>query len=265
MTTELATTNASAISASKQSAVDAIKTVVREFDLTTTAGCIDQLVFAEQVTHMGYGIGDDAFVAYLKIEGNTVSTLFGDLKDRGCQIAKGTLSNRQSKLRKQGLLPAVEGKGGRPKAVDTVKEKEAGVNEVLTAIEAVDVEVVEPDDADESPLGDRLAAVEEDLASAEAETKRVHGLHLAALDENANLKQQIEDLQRDARFAESGLRAARERGDLLEEEVNQLKAQLAGKTPAKPRAKKATVVIKSKAAKAVDVAEADKAQLTLGV
>ena len=84
------------------------------YDLSLTRDCIGQIVYGHKVVQKGWGIADEALVAYLKIDGNSVKTLYFDLQEAGCDIAKQTLANRQSKLRKQGLLPESGTNAGRP-------------------------------------------------------------------------------------------------------------------------------------------------------
>lgn len=72
--------------------------------LLTPSDCIKQIVEGYNIVQKGYGLADDAIVAYLQMEGCNVSTLHSDLQVAGCEISKKTLQNRQSMLRGQGKL-----------------------------------------------------------------------------------------------------------------------------------------------------------------
>lgn len=82
------------------------------FDLATADGCVGQIISAFNQVQRGYGLADEAMIAYLKIPGKSAVTLWEDLQAAGCPIALKTIRNRQSGFRGAGLLEAGRG-GGR--------------------------------------------------------------------------------------------------------------------------------------------------------
>ena len=67
--------------------------------LTTPQDCINQIIEGYAAVKRGYGLADEAMIAYLQMEGCSIQTLFDDLRKAGCEISKKTLQNRQSILR----------------------------------------------------------------------------------------------------------------------------------------------------------------------
>lgn len=76
--------------------------------LSTPKDCINQIVEGYATIQMGYGLADEAMVAYLQMDGCTIQTLYDDLQKAGCDLAKKTLQNRQSILRGEGKLPPAD-------------------------------------------------------------------------------------------------------------------------------------------------------------
>jgi hypothetical protein len=83
-------------------------TLQKSFDLTTADGCIQQIASAMQTIKRGQSLSDEAMIAYLQMDGKTVKTLWADLQDANCCLALKTLQNRQSDLRRLGLLSAAD-------------------------------------------------------------------------------------------------------------------------------------------------------------
>ena len=73
--------------------------------LLTPKDCINQIIEGYATVQRGYGLADEAMIAYLQMDGCTIQTLYDDLQKAGCDIAKKTLQNRQSILRGEGKLP----------------------------------------------------------------------------------------------------------------------------------------------------------------
>ena len=135
-----------------------------EFNLATTDGCIEQIVYGFNVVNAGYGIADSALLAYLKIEGNTASTLIVDLKQAGCPIADSTVRNRCSQLVKKGLLPKTSNAGRPAKA--KVEESTEAITEAVITEAVIDVEPIVPSDTQPRRYG--LGAYEERVEAKQA-------------------------------------------------------------------------------------------------
>jgi hypothetical protein len=172
----------------------------RPYDLRTTDGCINTLVECFNGIQKMQRMSDEAMAAYLNIEGNTVQTLRLDLQEAGVKVAKQTLANRQSKLRKNGLLPEASGNAGRPvKTEDSVEEVEVITEPVISD--------------EEEPPADEIASLQQALK------KSKHFEH------QAFLKRRMAEEHRDKLLAENcQLRNELEQWQLKCEAMEQAKA-----------------------------------------
>lgn len=159
-----------------------------EFNLATSDGCIEQIVYGFNVAAAGYGIADNALVAYLQIEGNTPKTLILDLKFAGCPIADSTVRNRCSQLVKKGLLPKTSNAGRPAKA--KVEESAEAITEAVIQVEPEQVGRV-------AELEHQLEELREDLKNVEEAAEQI-------ADENVALHAEIERLKAEVGVVRSG-------------------------------------------------------------
>ena len=108
-----------------------------QYDLTTSAGCVAQLIRAYEMGREVQRLSDEALAAYLNIDGNSIDTLLDEFDAAGLDIErsklKKTFQNRQSILRGKGLVARPAGRGRRtdlevparePQVIDVTPEPE---------------------------------------------------------------------------------------------------------------------------------------------